>query len=111
MTPGLESYAAQPLTIILLYSKPDESLKRLSYGVVHSVTRLKEEEGLVVMPAKSILAVISMQPHEHKLADGIQRYFVWERIGLEVSSLGGALEDLENEQESSGQGISSESSI
>lgn len=51
----------------------------------------------MVIGVKSILSVVSMQPHNYILPDGKQRFFVWERIGLEISSLGGALEEIEDE--------------
>jgi len=52
--------------------------------MVYSVTKLADTKGLCVVEAKSILAVVSIQPHSHKLNDGEKCCFVWEKLGLEM---------------------------
>jgi hypothetical protein len=88
---------SKPVALVWTFSAPNEDLFEDSHGVVYSVTKLVEEEGLKVVNVESILSVIAMVPHNYVLEDGKPRFFVWERIGLEVTSLGGALERISNE--------------
>ena len=66
-------------------------------GTVYSMTKLDDTEGLRVVPIKSILSVISVQPHSYQVVPGEQRFFVWEQIGLDMSILLDAEEIPEEE--------------
>lgn len=69
-----------------LYSRPDETLLEQSCWTVWSITELGDL-GLRVIEAKSILAVVSIQPHNHHVVPGDTRFFVWEQIGLDMALL------------------------
>jgi hypothetical protein len=60
-------------------------------------------EGLRVVDAKSIAAVVSMQPHDHHVETdkSDHRWLVWERSGIEVGIFGGYSEepDIDEEEE------------
>jgi len=73
----------------LLYSRPDTNLFEQSSWTVSSVTQLDDDEGLPVVDAKSIISVVSVQPHKHCLEDGYERFFVWEQLGLDMALLEG----------------------
>ncbi|KAF8581056.1 hypothetical protein K439DRAFT_1619360 [Ramaria rubella] len=78
--------------VVLLYSRPDEELLWDSFFTLYSITQLPQEVGLRVVEVQSILAVVSMQPHEHYLEQGERCFFVWEKFGLEISILNGCTE-------------------
>ncbi|KAF8578386.1 hypothetical protein K439DRAFT_1362390, partial [Ramaria rubella] len=80
------------LALVSMYSRPDERLLQDSHWTVYSVAQLPEEIGLGVINATSVLAVVSMQPHNHHLEEGDKRFFVWEQIGLKMSILSGCTE-------------------
>jgi hypothetical protein len=46
---------------------------------------------------KSILAVISVQPHDHHVEAGDTRFFVWEKSDLDIGVLGDVEEELIDE--------------
>jgi hypothetical protein len=53
-----------------------------------------------VIDVKSILSVVAMVPHRPHLpfpGDTSERYFVVEKPGLDVASLGGVAEDVPDE--------------
>jgi hypothetical protein len=75
------------LALVSLYSQLDTSLYKKSCWTVYSITRLEDSEGLHVIDAKSILSVISVQPHSHQLIPGEQHFFVWEQLGLDMALL------------------------
>lgn len=71
------------------YSSPDQSLLNNSYNTLRSCTKLGQS-GLMVVNVKEIHSVIAMVPHRPFHAESVfQRYFVVEKPGLEVASLGG----------------------
>ncbi|KAF5386899.1 hypothetical protein D9615_001883 [Tricholomella constricta] len=74
------------LTLVSRYGLPDNTLFRESFYTVWSIAKLGIE-GLSVIEAKSIQAVVSIQPHDHHVMDGDTRYFVWEQMGLEMTLL------------------------
>lgn len=84
------------LALILLYSRPDETLFHESFSTVWSMTELGAE-GLRVVEAKTILSTFSAQPHDYQVNEGEKRIFVWEDIGLPMALLLGATQDLEGE--------------
>jgi hypothetical protein len=73
--------------MVVLYSDADTQLLEDSHFTVYSVTHLGEAQGLQVIDVKSIESVVSMQPHNHQLIAGESHFFLWEKIGLDVSSL------------------------
>lgn len=52
---------------------------------------------LQVIDVKSILSVVAMVPHLPFPGDTSERYFVVEKPGLDVASLGGVAEDVPDE--------------
>lgn len=86
----------QTLSLIRLYSRPDEVLFRESHSTVWSMAELGDE-GLRVVPVNTILSVVSVQPHNHHVSPGDTRFFVWEQMGLEMALLSGALDSIDNE--------------
>ncbi|KAF8522684.1 hypothetical protein JB92DRAFT_2706119, partial [Gautieria morchelliformis] len=85
---------SKAFALVLLYSRPDETLLDASMKTVYSVTLLEEETGLHVVSAKSILAVVSIQPHNHPEYPEQQRYFVWAKLGLDMAGMRDAEEPL-----------------
>jgi hypothetical protein len=84
------------LALISTFSQHDPVLFQNSSSVVSSMASL-EDEDLQVIEAKSIVAVISVQPHNHHIEVGNTRFFVWEKSGLEMGVLGGVEEELMDE--------------
>ena len=78
----------QALALVSLYSKPDLVLYEESYWTVYSVTQLAMNEGLHVVNTKSILSVVSVQPHQHHVEEGDTCFFIWEQLGLDMSLTG-----------------------
>lgn len=70
------------------YSSPDQSLLNNSYHTLRSCAKLGQS-GLTVVNVKEIHSVIAMVPHHPFHAESVPRYFVVEKPGLEVASLGG----------------------
>ena len=85
---------AVPLALVQLYSEPDQELLVKSSRALYSVTQLNQEQGLQVIEAKLITAVVSMQPHSFKRYPDEQRYFVWEQLGMEIGLLEEPREEL-----------------
>lgn len=77
------------VALVSFYSSPSQQLLDESYNTLISCTSLGDA-GLKVIPVKSITAVIAMVPHA---PFGVERYFVVEKPGLDVTTLGGAGED------------------
>jgi hypothetical protein len=76
------------LALVSLYSRPDEDLFKQSNWTVWSVTE-QGQRGLRVVDAKSILAVVSVIPHDHHLCDDSsdERFFIWEQMGMDMALL------------------------
>ena len=83
--------------MVSLYSGPDINLYVSSFHTVYSVTKLPPESGLLVIDAKSVISVVSVQPHFNHGIPGDERFFVWEKIGLSMSLLGGE-EELDQDE-------------
>ena len=83
------------MALVRLYSGPDPLLYERSSYTVYSVTQLSEEEGYRVVPAKAILSVVAVVPHNHHIQPDDTRFFVWEQMGLDLSTLGFPEPDLE----------------
>lgn len=50
-----------------------------------------------IIPAKTILSVVSIIPHKLFENDSEQRYFVFEKPGLDVAHMGGVEESTPDE--------------
>jgi hypothetical protein len=81
------------LAMVSLYSAPDPTLYRKSYGALR-VCHHQGDDGLRVVNVKSIASVVAMVPFGS--ADENQ-YFVAENLGLDVPHMGGLDEDLTDE--------------
>ncbi|KAF8573842.1 hypothetical protein K439DRAFT_1649909 [Ramaria rubella] len=77
------------LALVRKYSLPDKGLLRASHGTVLSIMQLDGPGGLQVIDCKAIKAVVSVQPFPPSAvpAEAEPRFFVWEKIGLEMSLL------------------------
>jgi hypothetical protein len=84
------------LALILMYSEPDPWLHNVSNDTLFSCTK-QGNNGLRVVDVKSILLVIAMVPHHPVIPgkDVEERYFVVEKIGLEMVGIGGFRETAE----------------
>jgi hypothetical protein len=92
---GRDENDIQALAMVLLYSGPDPIIYQKSFRTVYSVTQLEGKEGLRVICVKDIISVVSMQPHSHHIVPGEKRWFVWEKIGLELHMLRGDEENMD----------------
>lgn len=86
----------QTLALVELYGRPDEQLFRESFSTVWSVAELGGA-GLRVVLAKTILSVVSIQPHGHRVVQDEPWFFVWEQMGLDMALLSGALDEIPDE--------------
>ncbi|KAJ3501967.1 hypothetical protein NLJ89_g9101 [Agrocybe chaxingu] len=90
----------RPLALVSLLSRPDKHLFDESFSTVWSVTE-QDDDGLCVVDAKSITAVVAVIPHKYHIEQdkSDSRFFVWEYLGLEMDILSNALDSdiLENE--------------
>jgi hypothetical protein len=78
------------LAIVTTFGPPDPWLFEASRTVLYSCKSL-DDEGLVVVDTREILSVISMVPHRPEIPGKAveDRYFLHEKIGLEVAKMGG----------------------
>jgi len=84
------------LALVLLYGPPDRWLLEQSHHSLWSCER-QGNCGLVVVDVKNILSVVAMIPHSPRIPGNAQvgeRFFVHEKIGLEVANMGGFQEQL-----------------
>lgn len=75
------------LALVSMYSHPDPLLLHSSHGAV-LVCTYAGDESLLVVSAKSILSVIAMVPFKHSIGIPNSAYFVVEKLGLDVVSMG-----------------------
>ena len=80
--------------MISFYSLPHQELLELSYNTLISCTH--DEKDLKVIDVQSIRAVVALVPHQP--FPGEQRYFVVEKPGLDIASLGGITEVAPQEE-------------
>jgi hypothetical protein len=73
--------------MVSFYSLPHQELLELSYNTLLSCTH---EKDLKVIDVRSIHAVVAMVPHQP--FPGEPRYYVVEKPGLDITSLGGSTE-------------------
>jgi hypothetical protein len=85
------------LALVSLYSPPDKNLFEHSFHTLLSCTHAGDAS-LQVIDVKSILSVVAMVPHLPFPGDTSERYFVVEKPGLDVASLGGVVEDVPDEE-------------
>jgi hypothetical protein len=79
------------------YSSPHVGLLELSYHTLWSCTH-QGDASLTVIDVKSISAVVAMVPHQPFAEDPVPRFFVVEKPGLDVASLGGNSESIPDEE-------------
>ena len=91
--------AEKSLAMVSMYSPPHAELLTLSYNTVWSCT-YQGNRSLRVIDANSITAVVAMVPHQPFPEDSnpVERFFVVEKPGLDVSSLGGVIESAPEEE-------------
>ena len=87
------------LAMVSMYSPPHDGLLTLSFNTLWSCT-YQGNDSLKVIDANSIAAVIAMVPHQPFPEDSgpVERFFVVEKPGLDVSSLGGVTESTPEEE-------------
>lgn len=75
------------VTVIQMYSLPDEDILCLSSHTVASCTHL---DTISIVDVKQIISVIAMVPHRPMLPSVVteDRFFMVEKPGLDVSNLG-----------------------
>lgn len=83
--------------MVFSYSSPHAGLLGLSYHTLWSCTN-QGDASLKVIDVKSIAAVVAMVPHQPFAEDPIQRFFVVEKPGLDVASLGGNIENVPDDE-------------
>ncbi len=88
-----------------IYGDPDADLLEQSSHTLWSCTKQAESIGLQLVDVTSIRAVVAMVPHaplrDPDLGDFSQRVFVVEKIGLDVLTMGGDVEDIEDDADDS----------
>ena len=87
------------LAMVSIYSPPHALLLTLSYNTLWSCT-YRGNHSLRVIDVKSIAAVVAMVPHQpfSENSSPDERFFVVEKPGLDVSSLGGDTETAPEEE-------------
>ncbi|KAI6046196.1 hypothetical protein EDC04DRAFT_2558492, partial [Pisolithus marmoratus] len=83
------------ITLVTLYSHPHPHLLEQSYGILASCTKLGEVS-LQVVKISAIQAVVTMVPH-HPVINGVaeDRYFLVEKMGMEIAHFGSEENDDE----------------
>jgi hypothetical protein len=71
------------LALVSLFSKPDEELLQHSHGVL-TVCEYEPVARLVVIDFESISAVVGMVPFGESVEGQNTRYFLAEKLGLDV---------------------------
>jgi hypothetical protein len=77
----------ESFALVSLYTAPDATMLTRSHGTLWSC-EYQDETALKVIPVKSIISVVGMVPHK------TDRFFVTEKLGLEVAFMGGAEEEM-----------------
>ncbi|KAG2140275.1 uncharacterized protein EDB93DRAFT_1252914 [Suillus bovinus] len=86
-------HALEPLALVTIYSPPDRALLWDSSDTFYSCTH-HGEVGLRVVKVPSIQSVVAMVPHT--LA-GEERFYMFEKPGMDLANLGGILWDEDDE--------------
>jgi hypothetical protein len=84
------------LAIVSLYSLPHKDLLESSYHTLLSCSYLGDTS-LCVINVKSIMSVVAMAPHQ-PFPGTLDRYFVVEKPGLDITVLGGVAEVVPEEE-------------
>ncbi|KAG2337321.1 hypothetical protein BDR05DRAFT_1005135 [Suillus weaverae] len=86
------------VTMISVYSHPDQQLLDLSHGTMWSCTHNGE---LQLIDVRMITAVVAMIPHCPTLPSGVteDRYFMVEKTGLDVTLMGVEVEEDDQEEQ------------
>ena len=87
------------LAVVSVYSLPDKDLLAASTGTYYSVRILPGEEGLRVISVKAIESVVSIQPRYYHLEPEETRWFIWEKMGLQVNALNGIPEEDDDDED------------
>jgi hypothetical protein len=82
--------------LISRYSPPHAEILQKSHNTYWSCTHGRIEN-IEIVPAKTILSVVSIIPHKLFEDDSEQRYFVVEKPGLDVVRIGGVEESAPDE--------------
>lgn len=82
--------------MLYLYSDVDRNLLKASYGTLLSLS-YSGDQSIAVIDVKMIEAVVAMVPH-FPYGNHIQKYFVVEKPGLAVASLGGVIEIVPDDE-------------
>ena len=84
------------LALVSVYSEPDAHLFQISSGalLVCDYYGTTSASTLQVIAVKNIASCIAMVP----FGDNGHKYFVCEKMGLEVAFLGGSAEEFEGDQ-------------
>lgn len=88
------------LTLVSLFSKPDEHLKTLSVNTLWSC-EYQGDGGLKFIDVKTIQAVVAMIPHKPKIPGRppSERFFLVEKPGLDVATIAGVEEGMGGDEE------------
>ena len=92
----------EDVTLVRLYSLPDQSLSKLSSHTLVSSTFLDE---FIVAQIKSIKSVVGMIRHRLTRPSGAveDRFFLMEKPGLDISQLGIPYSIYQEEEEQDGE--------
>ena len=82
------------LVLLSLYSPPDLALYRKSHETLWSC-QYQGNAGFKVLEAKDISSVVAMVPLDD---EDTGRYFVTEKMGLEVAYMSGMEEEIGNDE-------------
>ncbi|KIK29823.1 hypothetical protein PISMIDRAFT_88326 [Pisolithus microcarpus 441] len=82
-----EAWRFEDISLIRLYSPPDETLLKMSS---HTLVSSKLSDEFIVTDVKSIKSVVGMIPHRLKHPSGVIEdcFFLLEKPGLDISQLG-----------------------
>jgi hypothetical protein len=88
------------LTLVSLFSKPDEHLKTLSVNILWSC-EYQGDDALKFIDVKTIQAIVAMIPHKPKIPEHppSQCFFLVEKPGLNVITIAGVEEGVEGDEE------------
>ena len=85
------------LAMVSLYSRPDNDLLESSYHTLLLCSYMGDIS-LCVIDVKSVMSVVGMAPHQpFPGALPVDRYFVVEKRGLDLTILGGIAEPVSDE--------------
>jgi hypothetical protein len=84
------------LAIVSLYSRPHNDLLENSYHTLLSCSYMGDTS-LCVIDVKSVMSVVGMVPHQ-PFPGALDRYFVVEKPGLDITVLGGTAEVVPDEE-------------